>query len=149
MTVQVGGVTIGIGVNVANFQQGIKSVYKQLASFQTTLKNIRLENAIKGDPFKQTRDYFKATESALNKVFKSWSKGITYVGDNTNMWAKAQAIETTAIIKNYSNIEKKMKQLASSSKVFTLESQVEPMLLGVVPHKMTFKDGLANFLALI
>ena len=61
MATQIGGITIGFGANVTQIMRGLKQVEGALGKFQERMKNIRLEGAVKGDPFSATKDYFKVS----------------------------------------------------------------------------------------
>ena len=74
---QIAGINIGIGVDLSRVADGLKRAEKAMDNFAAKLNSIRIEAAIKGDPFKSTKEYMNEASNKLQKVFEVWASGIT------------------------------------------------------------------------
>ena len=115
--INVGGVNIAIGVDTTNLIAGVEDAKKSIAGFRTNInsefKKLNLEGAIKGDPFKSTKNFMKATSKELDNVFASWSTGITKTNTILSKFADKAKANFENVAKDY---EKTMLKIARWSK---------------------------------
>ena len=114
MTVQVGGINIAVGATTKQAQLAFKVMSDQLRDFQTNMKNIRLEGAIKGNPFSAVQGYMKASSSELTSIFNQWKTGIQYVKEEMGILAETSRMKMQQIIKTYEEAKRKLDQLKDS-----------------------------------
>ena len=106
MAVDVGGISVGIGVNLSQFAGGIEEARRMLDNFRSSLNTIQLAGAIKGDPFSVTRGYLKTARSSLDEVFRSWSKSATMIGAPLDEIATKARNSTKAILDEFTKLSK-------------------------------------------
>ena len=116
MTTNVGGINIGVGIDLSSFENGVSAAEVRLRSFETKMKNIRLASVIKGDPFGEARKYIKTAKYELDDVFTQWSKGVNKVPNVFGKIGKAARKSTEEVIKAFSKIDQKLKGLAVAKK---------------------------------
>ncbi|MBU0963259.1 MAG: phage tail tape measure protein, partial [Nanoarchaeota archaeon] len=76
MATQVGGVYIGVGVRTGKSLESLKNLSGAIKSFDSKIKGIQLEAAIKGDPFSLTKKHIKTTVNAFNSMFTTFKKSM-------------------------------------------------------------------------
>lgn len=77
MPTGIGGVNVRFGFDLGYLRSGIQEARAEIQKFHKNLTDIKLEAIIKGDPFRQTRNYLKAIRSEINDVFSDWRKTVT------------------------------------------------------------------------
>ena len=88
----VGGINISIGADASRAQAGIDTLKKELADLKGTLGGLRLEGAIKGDPFSTVKQSFVLMRKSLDETFNKWRTDLGLVSkSNSDMVAKTEA----------------------------------------------------------
>ncbi len=96
MAVEIGGVNVGVGVNIAPFIEGLDAVEKEMRDFSAKMARIRLEGIFTRDAERASTRYIKETGKELNSVFRSWSQNISDVRTGMGKfadYAKQQAYD--------------------------------------------------------
>jgi len=124
MTLRVGGINIGIGIDGTNLIEGLELAQNQLAVFKRTMTSIRLEAAIKGDPFSATKRYFKEAKKELNSVFTDFSKFVTYNTKDLDKYAERNREIVGKVIKIWENARGKIGNLQSVGETGKLQAGI-------------------------
>jgi len=137
--VSVGGINIRVGVGLESFARGLKKGESLLLDFQRKMAKIRLDKAIKGNPFEETNNYMKEARGELTKTYDEWGKLITGVGNNMDKFASKSKKTTEDIIKQYD----KMKRGMNLFKTGLLEHKESPFkkITSYETFSKSFKDG--------
>ncbi len=88
MATSIGGINVGIGVNIAPLIDGLSDAERALKGLEKKFSDIRLKGLVFDDRKGSIKDYFKTASKEIDSMFKSWSKNISEVPDGLNKWAK-------------------------------------------------------------
>jgi len=116
VTVRVGGVSIGFGMDNTRLLQGLEVASSKVKDFQKTMTSIRLAAVIKGDPFSETRKYMSTARKELTGVFDEWKTKIGYVASSFNKFAEESRRSTQAVIKDWEMMSKRIASIQSLKK---------------------------------
>ena len=111
MAVSVGGINIQIGINTGRVIAGLKQVSTEVTKFESKLNRIKLEGAIKGDPFSAIKKHFKTADNTLDRVFQEWSKDVTGVSKKFDGLETASRNVTTKVMKQWDRLGSKLAKL--------------------------------------
>jgi len=119
MAVSIGGIQIGVGVDVSHLLDGFNAAKANIETFRKDIAKIRVEGLVKGDPFSATRKHLSKTREAINDVFKSWATAMKDTTKDINKFAALSKKSTEKIMKDWAKLGGKRKiELASELTTF-------------------------------
>ena len=124
MPANIGGVNVRVGVDLSKVDKGLKEATKHVKTFRDSLSKIRLEKAIKGNPFEATDKYLKASSKLINNVFSQWGNAVSRVDVQMDRFAKRSEKNATILTTAWGKIANKIDvvQKSEQSRLFAQDS---------------------------
>ena len=88
MSTSLGGINVSFGLDLDKFRKGVENLQKTVKALPNTLRGIKLDAAIKGNPFKKVDEYIDKSRDLTKDVFTEWKKGIKSVDGEFNKFAE-------------------------------------------------------------
>ncbi len=104
MAVSIGGIQIGVGIDISSLLDGFNAAKDNIETFRKDIAKIRVEGLVKGDPFSTTRKHLSKTREAINDVFKSWTEAMKYTTKDINKFTALSKKSTEKIMRDWAKL---------------------------------------------
>lgn len=104
MTVSVGGINVGIGIDYSKAMNGAEGLKKELLVLSNSFKNIRLDAAISGKSSSAIKGYYKTINEQLGKVRSTWAENIGYVEESFDKFAIKARMDMVSVIEQFDKL---------------------------------------------